>query len=213
MPAGVYFRTELHRKRAADAHKGRSKRDFPQLGNAGAKKGCKAWNKGLPRTDTIWNKGLTKEIDPRVAKMATSLRDGHKTGRITSFWLGKSVWNKGLTKETNSSVASMAEKRAGLTGDKAPCWKGGKPIGGYPQQFNNHLRDLIKKRDNYTCQLCGVPECECIRKLSVHHIDYNKCNVAESNLISLCGGCNGRVNGKREYWEQHFSLLLHNAGR
>ena len=36
--------------------------------------------------------------------------------------------------------------------------------------------------------------------LTVHHIDYNKQNCKESNLITLCNSGNARVNFNRKYW-------------
>ena len=39
---------------------------------------------------------------------------------------------------------------------------------------------------------------------SVHHIDYNKQNCKENNLITLCLQCNNRVNSNRNYWKEYF---------
>jgi len=36
--------------------------------------------------------------------------------------------------------------------------------------------------------------------LTIHHIDYNKQNCKENNLITLCGSCNTRANFNRSYW-------------
>ena len=45
-------------------------------------------------------------------------------------------------------------------------------------EFNQDLKDKIRKGDNYKCQLCGMTEKEHISLfgcfLTVHHIDYNK---------------------------------------
>jgi len=84
-------------------------------------------------------------------------------------------------------------------------WQGGKSFEPYTIQFNRELKELIRQRDNYQCQLCGMPECENIRKLSVHHIDYNKKNCLPSNLVSLCIKCHIKTNFKREYWTEYFN--------
>lgn len=42
------------------------------------------------------------------------------------------------------------------------------------------------------------------RVLSIHHIDYNKENCSESNLITLCNQCHARTNYNRDYWQKHY---------
>ncbi len=96
-------------------------------------------------------------------------------------------------------------KNVKRNGKKNPNWRGGKSFEPYPPTFNQQLKDKIRVRDKFICQLCGVPELECNRRLSIHHIDYIKENCKENNLISLCISCNGKVNTKRKYWEGYFS--------
>lgn len=93
-------------------------------------------------------------------------------------------------------------------GEYCPNWKGGISFEPYPVTFNRELKELIRQRDNYQCQLCGMPEIENIEKLSIHHIDYNKKDCLPSNLISLCRRCNAKVNYNREYWEEYFKRIL-----
>ncbi len=70
--------------------------------------------------------------------------------------------------------------------------------------FNEKLKEYIRKRDNYTCQNCNMTEEEHLivfgSVLHVHHIDYNKMNCRESNLISTCKSCNTRANHNKSYW-------------
>ena len=55
------------------------------------------------------------------------------------------------------------------------------------------LANKIRKRDNYTCQLCGSHE-----HLQVHHKKYIKDRLAweydEENLITLCSECHKKVH-------------------
>lgn len=83
-------------------------------------------------------------------------------------------------------------------------WKGGSSWKDYPLEFNRQLKELIRIRDGHRCQKCGCPEIENIKKLAVHHIDYNKQNLNPSNLISLCNRCNISVNAKRSKWTKFF---------
>jgi len=93
--------------------------------------------------------------------------------------------------------------------EKSANWIGGKSFEVYPKEFNNELKEEIRKRDNYTCQHCGITEEEHIivfgKILTVHHIDYNKQNCNEDNLITLCGSDNTRANYNRDYWEQYYA--------
>ena len=83
-------------------------------------------------------------------------------------------------------------------------WIDGRSFEPYPPNFNRQLKDRIRVRDNFICQKCGVPELECNQRLTIHHIDYDKKNCEESNLISLCNSCNSKVNTNREYWKGYF---------
>jgi len=64
----------------------------------------------------------------------------------------------------------------------------------YPYAFNNQLKEQIRIRDNYRCQLCDITTEELCKNLAVHHIDFDKNNNLPSNLISLCGSCHGKVH-------------------
>ena len=88
--------------------------------------------------------------------------------------------------------------------EKHPNWQGGISFEPYSIQFNKELKELIRRRDNYQCQICGMLEVENIRKLDVHHINYNKKNCLPSNLISLCRKCHIKTNTNREYWKEYF---------
>lgn len=48
------------------------------------------------------------------------------------------------------------------------------------------------------------------RDIEIHHIDYNKNNCNEDNLITLCKQCNIRANYNRDYWFSYYSYILEN---
>ncbi len=77
----------------------------------------------------------------------------------------------------------------------------------YSPEFIN-IKDKIRKRDNYTCQICNITEKEhieiCKYVLSVHHIDYDKENNQDNNLISICLSCHIKTNYNRNYWTNYF---------
>jgi glycerol-3-phosphate cytidylyltransferase len=68
----------------------------------------------------------------------------------------------------------------------------------YPIAFNPKIKEIIRKRDKCTCQLCGK------RGIEVHHIDYNKNNLSFENLICLCDKCHPKTNWNREVWTSFF---------
>jgi len=99
------------------------------------------------------------------------------------------------------------------TGSKAPNWQGGLSFEPYTDEFNDDLKQWVRSRDGYECQLCHMSEQEHIqtqgRVLSVHHIDYCKTNNnPNSNLIALCIECHGKTNGNRAYYEQLLTSIL-----
>ena len=80
----------------------------------------------------------------------------------------------------------------------------------YNKEFNFSLKENIRKRDNCACQICGSVEVKYDKRLSIHHIDYNKENCKEDNLISLCTKCHLQTNGNRDYWYAYCTYLMEN---
>ncbi len=82
----------------------------------------------------------------------------------------------------------------------------------YPEEWTNKLKDQIRKRDSYCCRICNKSKeqefIEIGQELSIHHIDYNKQNCNEGNLITLCKKCNTKVNSNRDYWFAYFTYIM-----
>lgn len=163
----------------------------------------------MPKGQVAWNKGMKTPDDTRkklsLAMLGRpSLRKGkHQTEESNQKNREAHLGGK------NPSFGRTGEKHPmfGRCGELSPTWQGGISFLPYPSEFNAALKEQIRERDNHTCQLCGVPQQECIRKLAVHHIDYDKDNLAKENLISLCISCNTMVNYNREYWTRHFQEI------
>lgn len=65
----------------------------------------------------------------------------------------------------------------------------------YPSEFGSYLKMKIRKRDGHVCQTCKTS----VYKSSlghVHHIDGNKQNCSEENLLLLCATCHNAVHGR-----------------
>lgn len=98
----------------------------------------------------------------------------------------------------------------GRKGKLSPVYVHGGCCVEYPLEFNEILKEQIRKRDKCKCKLCGKKQKEHYRKLDVHHIDYDKENCKLNNLIALCDKCNLRVNYNRDYWFAYFTYILEN---
>lgn len=92
----------------------------------------------------------------------------------------------------------------GLPPEQQSNWRGGISFEPYNIEFNKHLREYIRRRDKYICQICGKNQSKLGNKLHCHHIDYDKQNNSEINLISLCNSCHSRTNFGMKNWIKHF---------
>jgi len=77
----------------------------------------------------------------------------------------------------------------------------------YSKEFIK-IRPKIRKKYNYTCQICGQKFDKYSSYLHIHHIDSNKENNNEDNLISLCNACHARTKCNREYWKSYFRRMV-----
>ena len=95
-----------------------------------------------------------------------------------------------------------------------PCYIDRISFENYPRIFNFFLKLKIRKRDNYKCQYCGMTQEEHFEKynrdIEIHHIDYDKTNCKEDNLIALCKGCNINANFDRDYYYAYFIYIMEN---
>jgi hypothetical protein len=80
------------------------------------------------------------------------------------------------------------------TGENNPAYIDGRKSKKYNGEFTDKLKQLIKIRDNFKCQACGVEENQLVL-FHVHHIDMNKHNNHPKNLILLCHSCHMTVHG------------------
>ena len=81
-----------------------------------------------------------------------------------------------------------------------PNWKGGLSFEEYPREFFDK-RIYIRKKYNNCDYFTGIHKDICDnRELSVHHIDYNKSNNNEDNLIPLCSKNHLLTNNNRYFW-------------
>jgi len=133
------------------------------------------------------NRIQTKET---CEKVSNSLKESYQTGRIQISGCAK------LSKESDFSK-----------GKNNPMWKDGKSFEEYTEKWTNVLKETIRIRDNKICQICNTLQNN-KKSLCVHHIDYDKKNCDENNLIGLCRSCHTKTNVRREYWEWQLKVFM-----
>lgn len=140
---------------------------------------------------------FTREHRRKLSEVRKGIKLSEETkNKLRQINLGKHY------SETTRRKKSEAQK-----GEKGSNWQGGISFIIYPQDWTDDLKESIRKRDNYTCQECGIHKDEINYKLHIHHIDYDKYNLNPINLISLCRNCHMKTNYNREKWLIYFKKL------
>lgn len=117
---------------------------------------------------------------------------GHK---FESFWSDFSRQNCPICSHLN------------FFGSGNPAWRGGISFEPYcPIWSKVDFKESIKIRDDYKCM---NPGCRCRSdRMVIHHIDYNKKNCVEPNLITVCNSCNGVANFEREWHTAWYQSIM-----
>lgn len=105
-------------------------------------------------------------------------------------------YGKHHSDETRRRLSTVARSRA-LPG-----------TGSYSDDWTEQLRRRVIARDDRRCQLCGADDA----MLQVHHVDRDRTNNADANLLTVCAGCHLAYHGRGEMAEDmaraHERLLL-----
>lgn len=164
-----------------------------------------------------WNSGLSNKEDKRILSGKQHGMWGRKHSVKSKKISGEKIKNwyinnpKFHRKENNPfygkkhSENTIQKIKNKLNLKNNPNWKGGLSFESYGIEFNNELKEQIRKRDKFICQICGIKQNG--RAHDVHHIDYNKKNNSLLNLITLCHPCHLKTNYKREYWNNYLKAI------
>ncbi len=171
-----------------------------------------------------WNKGIlhSKKTKSKISESKKGIKDSLQTRRKKSLArIGKNNPNYGKhhTDETKKRISENTNRQKQIKSlqdyyklnpnvhalKNNPNWRGGKSFEEYPPEFNNELKARIRARDNNQCQLCGI--FEDYKAHDVHHIDYDKENNDDLNLITLCKQHHSATNSNRIKWEFCFVIL------
>ena len=199
--------------------------------------GHPAWNKGIPRSEQTkakiskachgrvpWNKGMvglpgyrkgakhTQEARHKMSKAHTGMeKPWARSERVDVIcpYCGAVSQKTPYEAELYVGFCNLEHWYAYLDEhpDAHPNWRGGVSSEPWPFEFDENLKEQIRARDGFRCQLCGVSADEHAsdgRQLSVHHMDYDKNNCDPANLVTLCVVCHSRVNYRRDYYYELF---------
>ena len=178
-----------------------------------AKEGNRFINHHYVRTEESKRKSAEwhqeKKLSEESIRKRTESRKGYKHSSETKSKIKQSVKTSWLDPDhklrvINSVKESWEISRECRSGENHWFWKGGISCEAYGTEFNNSLKEKIRERDDRRCQYCDLEEKKNRRKLDVHHINYDKKDSKENNLISLCYDCHRKTNFNREYWERYY---------
>lgn len=168
--------------------------------------GMTAWNKGKPNpAASRVHKG--KKLPPEELARRQETRRAKNGGayQVARGWKHKPETIERMRKVNRANARygpanhfygrrhSEETKRQlseQLSGPNNPNWHGGVGALPYGPGFTRKYKRLIRERDNYTCQRCGITQAEYGRALQVHHLDHDKTNNDPTNLVTACGSCN-----------------------
>jgi hypothetical protein len=156
-----------------------------------------------------WNKGLKGKY-----KMSDEARKHQSESAKKRFTGENGLINRKKMRNSHTfvkghkpSIESVDKQRMKMIGENSPRWKGGISYDPYNIHFKR-IKNKIRERDNQVCMNCGIHREKLNMSLDVHHIDYNKDNSIEQNLISLCRRCHGITNINKKYWIDLFQEKL-----
>lgn len=110
-------------------------------------------------------------------------------------------------KKCCSKACSNNMRSSQMKGEGNPNWSGGLSRLPYPWDFRETSREVIE-RDGFICQ---NPSCDgSDERLTTHHINYDKQDCRQENLICLCSSCNSKANFGRSEWQKIYEVLMAN---
>jgi hypothetical protein len=195
--------------------KGRKKKKFihghhSRLKNSGAaaRKGNEPWNKGRPRTEEEKKKISNSQKKSYKSKNRKTYikTEEHKQNLIESAKKQKSKEHIEKIIDSRKNGPKYEEWKNKISESLKQKYENGDLISSfyidgryindpnsqynlYNGEFTDELKFEIRKRDNWTCQMCSKK-----RSTTVHHINEDKTCNASNNLIVLCRSCHAKYH-------------------
>lgn len=192
-----------------------------KISTIGKENAAKAFDKTKNAYYVYWN-------DPETLKRKTSTyarwwweinkgeipdgyRASYKDGNTTNISPENIVlhspeeWGKAISERLMGHKLSQETREKiskGNTGKK--IWTGIVTDQRY-SNWSKTLKNQVKERDNYTCQICS-DDLHNPKQCKIHHIDGNKHNSVPENLILLCTSCHALVHCKKSVSDKILEL-------
>lgn len=190
---------------------GRSHSEETKQKNRVSHLGKKA-SKETREKQSLAHRGHIMSIEHRknlsLALIGNQRNKGKKLTEEHKKKIGDANKGKPRSAEYRRKISDTIKSRGISKLENNPNWRGGISFEEYSMEFNDELKNKIRKRDGFTCRSCGISEAFEARALNVHHIDYNKKNSDPNNPISLCGSCHGKSHYNREGWKSFLTSEL-----
>ena len=153
-----------------------------------------------------WKGGRIKQTCLECGKLFYAKR--FKVNRGMGKYCSQKCFGKGLSRNNKC--------------EKNGNWRGGISFKPYCHKFDNTFKEYIRNKFDRKCFLCDRTEEENGKRLSVHHVNYDKnCGCAETEedkkadnvtcqFVPLCVSCNSKVNRNRKMWERKIKNKMKN---
>jgi hypothetical protein len=95
--------------------------------------------------------------------------------------------------------------------ERNPNWKNGVSFEPYCPKFNDEFKERVRAFFGYQCQMCGHVWQEGEKRLSVHHVNFDKqscCNDVIPLFVPLCSSCHNKTQKNRIFWEYWFTEMI-----
>ena len=141
-----------------------------------------------------------KEHSKKTIKKLSESHKGKMLGNTNGFKKGKSSWNKGLkTGIVPKTAFKKGDER--ITGKNNPNYTNGRSKYFTTIRYGDDweaIRLLIYRRDNFTCQECGLKQEDSKCSFHIHHkipflISFDN---SPKNLITLCPSCHKKIENQ-----------------
>ena len=165
-------------------------------------------HKGYKHTKEHIEKNRQSKLKNPTRYWLGKKRDENTKIKISKNRTGKCIGDNNPSKrpEVREKIGKSSLGRN--KGENSGNWQNGKSFEKYGFDWTDDLKENIRQRDLFICQLCGTHQDELDFKLDCHHIDYEKKNLNPNNLITLCRSCHIKTNYNRNYWTNYFKNKL-----
>ena len=161
------------------------------------------------------HKNISEETRQKLSEAGIGNKNtlGYKHTPETKVKMSKAAMGNERASGNKLSIETRLKMSESRKGEKNPAWMGGISYGDYCAKFNPKFKEKIRAKYNYRCFLCGKTTKENGRRLSVHHVNFNKdclCDNSDCKFVPVCINCHNKTSNNRDYWELMIMYMIEN---